>query len=73
MQRIVLGVVGGFIGWLIVWVGVEKGLSAIWPAFGVNQRACGHRNGLPINSAEYPERFAFGLTPGANGVECPFP
>ena len=39
MLRIVLGVVGGFIGWLIVWVGVEKGLSAVWPAFGVHQRA----------------------------------
>ena len=39
MLRIVLGVIGGFIGWLIVWVGVEKTLSAIWPAFGVHQRA----------------------------------
>lgn len=26
-----------------------------------------------INSAEYQERFGFGLTRGANGVECPFP
>jgi hypothetical protein len=39
MGRIVLGVIGGFIGWLVVWVGVEKGLSAIWPAFGVHQKA----------------------------------
>lgn len=39
MLRIVLGVIGGFISWLIVWVGVEKILSAIWPAFGVHQRA----------------------------------
>lgn len=39
MLRIVLGAVGGFIAWLIVWVGVEKILSAIWPAFGVHQRA----------------------------------
>lgn len=39
MLRIVLGVIGGFIGWLILWVGVEKGLSAIWPAFGVHQKA----------------------------------
>ncbi len=39
MLRIILGVIGGFIGWLIVWVGVEKGLSAIWPAFGVHQKA----------------------------------
>jgi hypothetical protein len=39
MLRIVLGVIGGFIGWLIVWVGSEKVISAIWPAFGVHQRA----------------------------------
>lgn len=39
MLRIILGVIGGFIGWLVVWVGVEKGLSAIWPAFGVHQKA----------------------------------
>lgn len=39
MLRIVLGVIGGFIGWLIVWVGVEKTLSAVWPAFGVHQKA----------------------------------
>lgn len=39
MLRITVGVVAGFIAWLIVWVGSEKGLSAIWPAFGVHQRA----------------------------------
>jgi hypothetical protein len=39
MLRIVLGVVGGFIGWLIVWVGSEKIISAVWPAFGVHQKA----------------------------------
>ena len=39
MLRIVLGVIGGFIAWLIVWVGSEKALSAIWPAFGVHQKA----------------------------------
>ena len=39
MLRIVLGVIGGFIGWLIMWVGSEKGLSALWPAFGVHQKA----------------------------------
>ena len=31
MLRIVLGVISGFIAWLMVWVGVEKGLSAILP------------------------------------------
>lgn len=39
MIRIVLGVIGGFIGWLIVWVGTEKIISAIWPAFGIHQKA----------------------------------
>jgi hypothetical protein len=39
MLRIVLGVIAGFIGWLIVWIGSEKIISAIWPAFGANQKA----------------------------------
>ena len=39
MLRIVLGVIAGFVSWLMVWVGSEKILSAIWPAFGVHQRA----------------------------------
>jgi len=39
MVRIVVGVMGGFFAWLIVWGGSEKVLSAIWPAFGVHQRA----------------------------------
>ncbi len=39
MLRIILGVIGGFVGWLIVWIGIEKGLSALWPAFGVHQKA----------------------------------
>src|SRR5437762_8057676 len=39
MLRIVLGVVAGFFSWLIVWVGSEKILSAIWPEFGAHQRA----------------------------------
>ena len=39
MLRIVLGVIAGFFAWLIVWVGSEKVLSAIWPAFGTHQSA----------------------------------
>ena len=39
MLRIVLGVIGGFIGWMIVWIGSEKIISALWPAFGVHQKA----------------------------------
>jgi uncharacterized membrane protein YwzB len=39
MLRIVLGVIAGFFAWPIVWVGSEKILSAIWPAFGVHPRA----------------------------------
>ena len=39
MVRIVLGVIAGFFAWMIVWVGGEKILSVIWPAFGVHQAA----------------------------------
>ena len=39
MVRIVLGVIAGFFSWVIVWVGSEKILSAIWPAFGAHQVA----------------------------------
>ena len=39
MLRIVLGVIAGFIAWIIVWIGSEKILSAIWPAFGLHQKA----------------------------------
>lgn len=39
MLRIVLGVIAGFIGWIIVFIGVENLISAVWPAFGVNQKA----------------------------------
>ena len=39
MLRIVLGVIAGFFAWLIVWVGSEKIIGAIWPAFGVHQKA----------------------------------
>jgi uncharacterized membrane protein (DUF485 family) len=40
MLRIILAAVAGFISWVIVWVGSEKILSAIWPkGFGVHQRA----------------------------------
>lgn len=39
MLRIVLGVIAGFTGWLIMWVGSERIISAIWPAFGAHQKA----------------------------------
>lgn len=39
MVRIVLGVIVGFFAWMIVWLGSEKILSAIWPAFGSHQSA----------------------------------
>ena len=39
MLRIVLGVVAGFISWMILWVGIEKVISALWPAFGAHQKA----------------------------------
>ena len=39
MVRMGLGVIAGFFAWVIVWVGSEKILSAIWPEFGAHQRA----------------------------------
>ncbi len=40
MVRIVLSVIAGFFAWSIVWVGSEKILSAIWPAwYGAHQLA----------------------------------
>jgi uncharacterized membrane protein YwzB len=39
MGRIVLGVIAGFFAWVIAWIGSEKILSAIWPAFGAHQHA----------------------------------
>jgi hypothetical protein len=39
MIRTVLGVVAGFLVWMIAWFGGETILSAIWPAFGVHQAA----------------------------------
>ena len=40
MVRVVLGVIAGFLAWSIVWVGSEKVLSAMWPAwYGAHQLA----------------------------------
>jgi hypothetical protein len=40
MIRIVLGVIAGFFAWVIVWFGIEKVLSAIWPeSYGAHQLA----------------------------------
>ena len=39
MLRIILGVIAGFFAWVVVWVGSERILSAIWPKFGVHQAA----------------------------------
>ncbi len=40
MMRVVLGVVAGFVAWPIIWVAIEKVLSAIWPEwYGAHQLA----------------------------------
>ena len=40
MVRIILGVIAGFFAWVVMWVGVEKILSAILPAwYGAPQAA----------------------------------
>jgi len=39
-MQIVLGIVAGFFGWLVVWIGSEKIISLVWPkGFGVHQQA----------------------------------
>lgn len=56
MLRIVLGVIAGFISWLILWLGSEKIISAVWPAFGVHQRAFEDalKNGGPFTAVTGP-------------------
>jgi len=39
MLRIVLGVVAGFVSWVIVWFVGETILSVMWPSFGEHQAA----------------------------------
>lgn len=39
MVRIVVGVIGGFFAWAILWFGGERVISGIWPEFGVHQTA----------------------------------
>jgi hypothetical protein len=40
MGRIVLGAIAGFFAWLVLWVGSEMILSAIWPTwYGAHQLA----------------------------------
>jgi hypothetical protein len=40
MMRVALGVIAGFLTWLMMWFGGEKILSAVWPeGFGAHQIA----------------------------------
>ena len=39
MLRIVLGVIVGFLAWMIAWFGGEKIIGAVWQTFGVHQAA----------------------------------
>ena len=56
MVQIVLGVIGGFVAWAIVWFGSETVLSAIWPAFGAHQAAFQEKIELgPLVSEFYPD------------------
>ena len=52
MIRIVLGVIAGFIAWLLVWVVSEKIISVVWPAFGAHQKAFEEaiKNGGPFTA-----------------------
>ena len=53
MLRVTLGVIGGFIAWLFLWVGTEMVLSLAWPDwFGAHQRAftAAIKNGGPFSA-----------------------
>ncbi len=53
MMRMILGVLAGFLAWLMVWVGSEMVLSAIWPEwYGAHQRAftAAIKNGGPFSA-----------------------
>ena len=39
MARLVVGVIGGFVTWIVTWFGSETILSAIWREFGAHQAA----------------------------------
>ena len=39
MVRIVLGIVVGFLAWIILWFGGEQIIAAGWPKFGAHQAA----------------------------------
>lgn len=39
MVRTVLGVVGGFVAWMLAWFGGEAIVGTLWPAIGANQQA----------------------------------
>lgn len=50
-MRMLIGVVAGFVTWLIAWFGSETVLSAVWPEwFGAHQRAfqAAITNGAPF-------------------------
>ena len=55
MIRIVLGVISGFLAWIILWVGIEKILIAVLPEwYGAPQLAFQHavENGVGQFTAE---------------------
>lgn len=56
MLGMILGGLGGFIGWLVVWVVAEKLISAVWPAFGAHQKAFEDalKNGSPFTAETGP-------------------
>lgn len=37
MVRTIFAIIAGFIAWILVWVGGEQILAAIWPEFGAHQ------------------------------------
>jgi hypothetical protein len=66
MVRIVLGVVAGFLAWLIGWFGCEKIFSALWPTwYGAQQDAF---QAVLINGGQFSAQASFLLTHVACGA-----
>ena len=60
MTRIVIGVVAGFMSWMIAWFGCETILSALWPSwYGAQQDAF---QSVLVNGGQFAAQASFLLT-----------
>jgi hypothetical protein len=66
MTRIVIGVVAGFMSWMIGWFGCEKMFSALWPSwYGAQQDAF---QSVLVNGGQFAPQASFLLTHIACGA-----